>query len=290
MSTCIVIAGSHDKRIEAVQTRLTSSFSAASAIPAARQNATDPFFVPTMVSHECFMHSDSSVFTLGKRLYDALDIVDAAAETPYDRDRMKSLTFKLHQISQDADSLIQSADIGIDLMDGLRLAQDRFVYFSMSREGAKYPQSINAATYLKKGIEARKRWLLGAKSRKDTAMNLVYNIVSQKEAETNMGIAQDTRKDSHSMKAIAALTMVFLPASAVSSFFGMAFFDGQGGILTTTDEWWIFLAVTIPLTVAVVIVWRPKPSKMTSPVQAIFLNHEPAIAFASHLRTTAEGD
>jgi hypothetical protein len=167
---------------------------------------------------------------------------------------MRSLTFKLQQISQDADSLIQSADIGIDLMDSLRLAQERFVYFWMCREGAKYPQSINAAAYLKKGIEARKRWLLGAKSRKDTAMNLVYNIVGQKEAETNMGIAQDTRKDSHSMKAIAALTMVFLPASAVSSFFGMAFFDGQGGILTITAEWWIFLAVTVPLTAVVVIV------------------------------------
>ena len=202
------------------------------------------------------MHSDSSVFQLGKRLYDALDIVDAAADTLYDRGTMKSLTFKLHQLSQDAESLIQSADIGIDLLDGLRLAQERFLYCSTFRERPEYPPSMNAATYLKKGIEARKRWLLGAKSRKDTAMNLVYNMVSQKEAETNMGIAQDTRNDSHSMKAIAALTMVFLPASAVSSFFGMAFFDGQGGVLTITDEWWLFLAVTIPLTASVVIVWR----------------------------------
>jgi hypothetical protein len=82
VTTCLIIAGSHDKRIEAVQTRLTSSFDTPSALLAAGQNAADPFFVPTMVSHECFMHSDSSVFTLGKRLYEALDIVDAAAETP----------------------------------------------------------------------------------------------------------------------------------------------------------------------------------------------------------------
>lgn len=256
MTTCLITAGSHDKRIEAVQTRLTSAFDASSRLSAARYNAADPLFVPTLISHECFMQSDSSVFDLGKRLYDSLDIVDAAAETPYDRNMMKSLTFKLHQISQDADSLIQSADTAIALMDSLRLAQERLVYFLGCREKQEHSQSINAADYLKKGIEARKRWLLSAKSRKETAMSLVYNLVSQKEAETNMGIAQDTRNDSSSMKVIAALTMVFLPASAVSSFFGMAFFDGQAGILTVTNEWWMFLAVTVPLTTTVVIIWR----------------------------------
>jgi hypothetical protein len=256
MTTCLITAGSRDKRIEAVQTRLTSEFNASSRLSAARYNAADPLFVPILISHECFMQSDSSVFDLGKRLYDSLDIVDAAAETVYDRNTMKSLTFKLHQISQDADSLIQSADTGIALMDSLRLAQERLVYFSGYRERQAHSQSINAADYLKKGIEARKRWLQGAKSRKETAMSLVYNLVSQKEAGTNMGIAQDTRNDSSSMKAIAALTMIFLPTSAVSSFFGMAFFDGQAGILTVANEWWMFLAVTVPLTATVVIIWR----------------------------------
>jgi hypothetical protein len=134
MTTCLITAGSQDKRIEAVQTRLTSAFNASSRLSAARYNAADPLFVPILISHECFMQSGTSVFGLGKRLYDSLDIVDAAAETVYDRNTMKSLTFKLHQISQDADSLIQSADTGIALMDRLRLAQERLVYFSDYRE------------------------------------------------------------------------------------------------------------------------------------------------------------
>ncbi|ERF75606.1 hypothetical protein EPUS_04586 [Endocarpon pusillum Z07020] len=256
MTTCLITAASHDQVIEAVQTRLTFAFDASSRLSAARYNAADPLFVPTLISHECFMQSDSSLCDLDKRLNDSIDIVDAAAETPYDRNIMKSLTFKLHQTSQEADFLIHSADAGIALMDSLRLAQERLVYFGGCREKQEHSQSINAADYLKNGVEARKRWLLNTKTRKETAMSLVYNLVSQKEAETNMGIAQDTRNDSSSMKVIAALTMVFLPASAVSSFFGMAFFDGQAGNLTVTNEWWMFLAVTVPLTTAVVIIWR----------------------------------
>ena len=96
---------------------------------------------------------------------------------------------------------------------------------------------------------------MAAKSRKDTTMNLVYNIVSQKEAESSLAIARDSKKDSSSMKAIAALTMVFLPATAVTSFFGMSFFNGAEGKLRVSSDWWIFVAVSLPLTVATLVVW-----------------------------------
>jgi hypothetical protein len=70
-----------------------------------------------------------------------------------------------------------------------------------------------------------------------------------------MGKAQDTMSGS-SKKTIATLTMIFLPAAAVSSFFGMAFFDGQAGISNVTNEWWMFPAVIVPLTATVLIIWR----------------------------------
>lgn len=70
-----------------------------------------------------------------------------------------------------------------------------------------------------------------------------------------MAIARDTKNDSAAMKTIAALTMIFLPATAVSSFFGMAFFNGQGGVLTVTGDWWLFLAATLPITVILFMLW-----------------------------------
>ena len=60
------------------------------------------------------------------------------------------------------------------------------------------------------------------------------------------------------MKTIAALTMIFLPASAVSSFFGMVFFDNtdQGVGLSVSPDWWLFPVVTLPLTMAVIGAWK----------------------------------
>lgn len=80
-------------------------------------------------------------------------------------------------------------------------------------------------------------------------------MVTQQDSETNMSIAQATKNDSAAMKTIAALTMIFLPATAVSSFFGMAFFNGQGGKLTVTSDWWLFLVPTILITVGLFLVW-----------------------------------
>lgn len=83
----------------------------------------------------------------------------------------------------------------------------------------------------------------------------MFNLVTQQDSETNMSIAQATKNDSAAMKTIAALTMVFLPATAVSSFFGMAFFNGQGGYLSVTSNWWIFLATTVPMTLMLFLFW-----------------------------------
>ena len=45
------------------------------------------------------------------------------------------------------------------------------------------------------------------------------------DANTTIRIAEDTRRDSNSMKVIAALTMIFLPLTSVATFFSAwAFF------------------------------------------------------------------
>lgn len=75
-----------------------------------------------------------------------------------------------------------------------------------------------------------------------------------------MAIAQATKNDSAAMKTIAALTMIFLPATAVSSFFGMAFFNSQNDKLTVTHDWWLFLATTLPITIVLFLTWAMWPS------------------------------
>ena len=91
-------------------------------------------------------------------------------------------------------------------------------------------------------------------------MNQIYNltanrdsITSLKIAEESTNIAHETRRDSTSMKTIATLTMFYLPATFVCSFFGTNFFalntnGGGGPIFVVSELWWVYLAAAIPLT------------------------------------------
>ena len=64
-------------------------------------------------------------------------------------------------------------------------------------------------------------WLRNYGDRKDIAMNLVFNLVTQQDAANNIEIAKDMKKDSSSMNGIALMTMIFLPGTftSVSTFF-----------------------------------------------------------------------
>jgi Mg2+ and Co2+ transporter CorA len=71
--------------------------------------------------------------------------------------------------------------------------------------------------------------------------------VTQQDAATSTTIAREAKADGTSMKVIAALTMVFLPGTCLSSIFGMAALEHA--------KWWLYVALTLPLTILVVVVW-----------------------------------
>ena len=65
-------------------------------------------------------------------------------------------------------------------------------------------------------MDKQKMWLHNYRDRKDIAMSLVFNLVTQQDAANNIGIAKEMKRDSSSMNGIAMLTMVFLPGTFTS--------------------------------------------------------------------------
>ena len=120
-----------------------------------------------------------------------------------------------------------------------------------------------------------KRWVGNYNTRTQIRINLYFNLASQVDNKTNIGIAKTnieiantskeiasaTLKDSSSMITIATMTMLFLPGTFVSAILSMAFFNngtdtsGQP-TLTVLPQWWIFPVTTIPLTLLVFGLWR----------------------------------
>lgn len=65
-------------------------------------------------------------------------------------------------------------------------------------------------------------------------------------------IARASHQDSRALRVIQILSMLFLPASLVSSIFGMGFFSTSQGAngqanFVISKSWWLYVAISIPL-------------------------------------------
>ncbi|KAI7304952.1 hypothetical protein KC315_g14915 [Hortaea werneckii] len=156
------------------------------------------------------------------------------------------MTIQLHVISQDIDSKTASADMTHMIVRRLESAHQRYRQRRYSDNVCTaVEQTADALQYLSESIESQRRWVVSYKARKDIALNL---ILTQQDAATSATIAREAKADGNSMKVIAALTMVFLPGTFLSSVFGMSVMEGE-------KRWWLYVALTLPLTVFVIAVW-----------------------------------
>jgi Mg2+ and Co2+ transporter CorA len=103
-------------------------------------------------------------------------------------------------------------------------------------------------------------------------VTLLYNLITGHDSTINLKIAtesakiaRDARKDSASMKIIAGMTLLYLPATFVCSLFGTNFIalDTSTGndepAFVVSRLWWIYFAFAVPLTAFTMIgflIWR----------------------------------
>lgn len=170
---CVLTFEKGDPRIEAIQRRLTGAFCSSTSVASAAGNASDPFLMHGIIAHESFMDSDPIIFDLGQQLYKTLDQLDEYASRIFDRDKLKLTTFQLHKISQDVDSLLGSADNNLALVQTLHDTQKLLIRLGFRGEEHRLQSSLSTSAWLVRAFGARKRWLFGARARKETAMNLV---------------------------------------------------------------------------------------------------------------------
>ena len=86
----------------------------------------------------------------------------------------------------------------------------------------------------------------------------MLSTATQKQSEYTAAIALETRRDSAAMKTISVVTIVFLPGTFVATLFSMDVFHGQsadGTGVRVASLFWVYWAVTIPLTMLVIASW-----------------------------------
>jgi hypothetical protein len=176
-TTYIIVCGSQNPSSETVKARLTANLIGASEVVTSKSHTRDPFFLHCMISHEAFVEAKGIITSLRHRLYDQLDKVDVYAKNTSNRKNLENLTIELHEISQDTDSLLASADMAEMIATRMLTAHSRFEYLlsadNIKDKAVKLGDSLQ---YLQSSVQSQKRWLLSYKSRKDIAMNLVCII------------------------------------------------------------------------------------------------------------------
>ncbi|KIV93304.1 hypothetical protein PV10_04528 [Exophiala mesophila] len=102
----------------------------------------------------------------------------------------------------------------------------------------------------------------------------LFNLIAQRDQNQNIRIANDTqilaresKRDSTAMKAIAFVTMIFLPGTFLSSVFSMNLFewDAPHSSDVVNHRMWVYWAVAVPLTIMVVVfylLWEKYMMKM----------------------------
>ncbi|KAL9608083.1 MAG: hypothetical protein Q9167_007057 [Letrouitia subvulpina] len=106
----------------------------------------------------------------------------------------------------------------------------------------------------------RERRLKSRAQRVQNLIALTYNLLANRDSITSHRIAHSARQDGAAMRTIAAVTMLFFPATFVSSFLGTNLVtlntDSRGrATMVFSDLWWIYLVSAIPLTLVTLVTW-----------------------------------
>ncbi|KAI0438946.1 hypothetical protein F4803DRAFT_533214 [Xylaria telfairii] len=148
-----------------------------------------------------------------------------------------------------------------DLADSIKKCFDEIV----KRHNMTHRPAVQYSTTLKKKVEAQVMKFqmmqpdldaiqadIQAQHRKiDASLNTLI-------AQNSLVVSEQALRDSSSMKAIAVVTLIFLPSTFIAAIFSMSMFNWLAGDQETviSNRLWIFVLFSVSLTLIVLFVWK----------------------------------
>jgi Mg2+ and Co2+ transporter CorA len=87
------------------------------------------------------------------------------------------------------------------------------------------------------------------RERAKNQLTVLFNLIARYDAATGLAVSRAAKRDSSSMKAIAVMTMAFLPATFFAALFAVPSLPA-----VVQEEFWIYWVVAVPATVLVFVV------------------------------------
>ncbi|TVY51394.1 hypothetical protein LCER1_G005876 [Lachnellula cervina] len=122
---------------------------------------------------------------------------------------------------------------------------------------------LETIEYLAASRKSMSNFQRTSKERVQSQIGVLYSFTAQIDNSINAKIAVSSARDSSAMKTLALITTIFLPGTYIATLFSMSMFDWSSSSSSAADntdtvskKFWIYWAVTIPLTLLVMILWR----------------------------------
>ncbi|KAL3479229.1 hypothetical protein BJX99DRAFT_255755 [Aspergillus californicus] len=129
-----------------------------------------------------------------------------------------------------------------------RLQQISAVYLDLEQQ----------AMILKEGANLHLTTIWSLIAQRDSQIAQRANIINQEIAQSNRIIAHASGQDSSAMKALAVLTMVFLPGTTIATILSLPTFDWEArrSWPTARPSTWVYILLSTALTALVLYAWR----------------------------------
>jgi hypothetical protein len=149
--------------------------------------------------------------------YETLQMLEVHLHLTIFQDRplsdLGTLSMYLKNASELAYEAMESTQVALVAANGIR---DMAETLESSAHPTSREATLDKISYVIQSLESRQILYEKATEKKLWAMSLLAHLTTQKDAANNMALAASMKIDSRSMKAIAALTMVFLPGTFVA--------------------------------------------------------------------------
>ncbi|KAH7066300.1 hypothetical protein BKA63DRAFT_524148 [Paraphoma chrysanthemicola] len=204
-----------------------------------------PFNLFVILLEQLFLTLDSKIWDLSDVFRTLEGEILLQATSQCERPETQFDFVALHNVTKYIAYLMEAANAMLLVVDDIQI-QSRSMPCDMDAGLVK--QVVASLAYQKGLFRSENLRLKSLDKRMQNIINLAFNLVTQQDSHV-------MKRDSDSMKTIAAVTLLFLPMSTIATIFGSQFFNSESGVLHIADNFWLYWIIALPTTIIVIGSW-----------------------------------
>ncbi|PVI03014.1 hypothetical protein DM02DRAFT_726795 [Periconia macrospinosa] len=175
-------------------------------------------------------------------------------------DETLALSRKVHEVAskiKNHDRLRQISARMLDYILTVRKETSESAVASTDQR-KKYNEALHklseAVPMLQRQLNASANYLTYMQYRAENLSQVIIALLTHEDAAASINLAEASKKDTSSMKTIAIMTMIFLPATFFAALFSVPLLQWDQSPVVQT-RFWVYWAFTLPSTAVVFAIW-----------------------------------